>query len=73
MGPLKATVIVLLVTLLAGCVTTPAPVADPKQVWCDHNEPRRTTAASRQAMTRAELEELVTFNRQGADWCGWSP
>lgn len=73
MAPLKASMLIALASMLAGCVTAPAPVADPRQVWCDHNEPRRTTAAVRQAMTRAELEELVTFNRKGAEWCGWRP
>ncbi|WP_287141226.1 hypothetical protein [Mesorhizobium sp.] len=29
--------------LLAGCAT---PVSPARQVWCDHNQPRRASAAS---------------------------
>lgn len=58
--------------LLSACVTT-APVGDPRKVWCDNNKPRRPSLAVVQAMTRAELDDMNSFNAKGVDWCGWKP
>lgn len=58
--------------LLAGC-TTPASVGNPRQVWCDHNQPRRSSASVVAAMTRPELDEMNAYNGKGARWCGWVP
>ncbi|BAB48021.1 hypothetical protein [Mesorhizobium japonicum] len=58
--------------LLAACVTT-APVNNPRKIWCDHNQPRRPSLVVINVMTRAELDEMNTFNAQGAKWCGWKP
>ncbi|RWN51929.1 hypothetical protein [Mesorhizobium sp.] len=57
---------------LAGCATT-APIGNPREVWCDHNQPRRPSLAVVQAMSRPELDEMNSFNAQGAMWCGWRP
>lgn len=59
--------------VLAGCVTTRPPIDNPRQVWCDHNKPRRPSMAVVKAMSRPELNELIAFNRNGAKWCGWRP
>lgn len=64
----KASLIFIL--LLAGCATTPAPVEDPRQVWCEHNQPRRDATME---TPRAELDEINEHNAQGALWCGWTP
>ncbi|TIL31470.1 hypothetical protein [Mesorhizobium sp.] len=56
--------------LLAGCAT---PVSPARQVWCDHNQPRRASAAVVAAMTRPELDEINAYNGKGARWCGWKP
>ena len=62
--------LILTIVLLAGCNTTPAPVEDPRQVWCDHNQPRRDAT---EETPRAELDEINTHNAQGVIWCGWEP
>lgn len=61
--------------MLAACTTTPepAPVDDPREVWCEHNDARRPTPAVVEAMTRPELDEMNAHNRKGASWCGWTP
>ncbi|MCF6124383.1 hypothetical protein EN904_13465 [Mesorhizobium sp. M7A.F.Ca.CA.001.07.2.1] len=58
--------------LLSACATS-APIDDPRKVWCDHNTPRRPSLTVVQIMTRAELDDLNSFNAKGADWCGWKP
>lgn len=60
------------VLLAAGC-THSRPIEDPRKVWCDHNEPRRPSVATIDAMSRPELDELNAFNAKGAAWCGWKP
>ncbi|GLS41013.1 hypothetical protein GCM10010869_66100 [Mesorhizobium tianshanense] len=60
----------ILCLLLAGCTT---PVSPARQVWCDHNEPRRPSAVVVAAMTRPELDEVNAYNGKGARWCGWRP
>lgn len=60
----------ILCILLAGCTTIPVPVENPRQVWCDHSQPRRDATAE---TTRAELDEINTHNAKGALWCGWKP
>lgn len=64
----KATLMLSLM-LLAACVTS-GPVADPRQVWCDHNAPRRDAT---ETTPRAELDEINSHNRKGELWCGWKP
>ena len=56
--------------LLAGCATTPAPVENPRQVWCDHSQPRRDATAD---TPRAELDQINSHNAKGARWCRWEP
>lgn len=55
---------------LTACTHTPEPVNDPRQVWCDHNQPRRDATPD---TPRAELDEINAHNRRGALWCGWTP
>lgn len=72
MGP---KVILLLAALaLAGCNTTkPAPIADPKAVWCEENEPTRYTPAERAVLATEVKADALAHNLKGADWCGWKP
>jgi len=62
----KALIVVL---LLAGCTSTAAP-DNLRQIWCDHNQPRRDAT---QATPRGELDRINTLNRLGTTWCGWKP
>ncbi|MER9545063.1 hypothetical protein NKI72_23840 [Mesorhizobium sp. M0437] len=62
----------ILCVVLAGCTTT-APAGNPRQVWRDHNQPRRPSSPVVAAMSRPELDEMNAFNGQGARWCGWTP
>lgn len=62
----------ILCLVLAGCTTMPS-VDNPRQVWCDHNQPRRPSPAVVDAMTRPELDEVNAYNGKGARWCGWRP
>lgn len=67
--------LILLALSLAGCAAlpAPAPVQEPRRVWCDHNEPRRPSPAAVSAMSRAELDEVNIHNLTGLEWCGWTP
>lgn len=60
----------ILCLALAGCIT-PRPIDNPRQVWCDHNQPRRPSLGVIAAMSRSELDGMNSFNAQGAKWCGW--
>ncbi|MEI5680513.1 MULTISPECIES: hypothetical protein [unclassified Mesorhizobium] len=60
----------ILSAFLAGCASFPAPVENPRQVWCDHNSPRRDATAD---TPRAELDEINTHNAKGVRWCNWRP
>jgi hypothetical protein len=63
----------LIVSLLLGGCTPSLPPGNPRQVWCDHNQPRRPSAVVVAAMTRPELDEVNAYNGKGARWCGWRP
>lgn len=63
----KAVAIALLLAL-AGCTTTP--VENPREIWCDHNEPRRDATME---TPRAELDRINAHNAKGELWCGWKP
>lgn len=65
----KALILTVALALAAcGTVPTPAPVENPRQVWCDHNEPRRDAT---ETTPRAELDKINTHNFRGVEWCGW--
>lgn len=55
---------------IVACTTTPPPVDNPRQVWCDHNSPRRDATPE---TPRAEIDEINAHNLRGVRWCGWSP
>lgn len=56
---------------VAGCATVPAAAPnDPRQIWCDHNLPRRDATAT---TPRAELDDINAHNRKGVLWCRWRP
>ncbi|MEP9372603.1 hypothetical protein [Mesorhizobium sp. KR1-2] len=62
-----------LAIVVAGCTTAPEPVADPRAVWCEHNQPRRPSSIEIAAMPLPEKLSAVEHNRKGALWCGWRP
>jgi hypothetical protein len=61
---------IALAIFLSACTHVSAPLENPRQVWCDHNTPRRD---ARQDSPRKEIDEINTHNRRGALWCGWKP
>ncbi|BCM83571.1 hypothetical protein [Methylobacterium indicum] len=63
------TVIILVAALAALSVGGCASPGD----FCTVAQPRRATAAQRQVMTREQKEQDLTFNRYGAEHCGWRP
>lgn len=67
MGALKPFAMCAILALV-GCQT--APVADPRAIWCETNNPRRDATAD---TPRAEVDEINAHNRKGALWCGWRP
>lgn len=67
------TLIVVVILVLAGCVSTPAPIEDPRAVWCAENEPQRPSIEEIAAMSIERKREIAVHNRKGADWCGWKP
>jgi hypothetical protein len=56
-------------SVTTGCSVT-AKIDDPRQIWCDHNQPRRDATAD---TPRAELDDINSHNAKGALWCGWVP
>ncbi len=59
--------------MLAACATPgPAPIADPRAVWCEQNDPGRRTEAQILQMSRAEVDKLNAYNDKGELWCGWT-
>jgi len=64
----KAPLIAL--ALLAGCTTVPAPVDNPRQVWCDTNQPRRDYTPE---TPRNVVDQINSHNAKGVKWCGWKP
>ena len=60
--------LILSLAILAGCTTVPAPVDNPRQVWCDTNAPRRD--ATPQTL-RAVIDQINAHNAKGVLWCGW--
>ncbi len=71
MSALRASLVGLSLTFLAACQTTPAPVEDPRQVWCDHNEPLKLPAVAVATLSRAEREAFAARQLKGEAWCGW--
>jgi hypothetical protein len=68
MGKIAALAAIL---VLAACTTSPAPIADPRTVWCETNSPRRPSLAEIAVMQPVEKKAAVEHNRKGALWCGW--
>jgi len=52
--------------LLTACATT-------KGSFCAIDKPLRPSAASIDAMTDAQVKDLVAHNRKGEKLCGWKP
>jgi len=63
----------ILAVFLAGCTSVSQPVQNPREVWCDTNQPRRPTVSVIEAMSRDELDEMNAYNARGTAWCGWRP
>ncbi|BCH22483.1 hypothetical protein MesoLjLc_22250 [Mesorhizobium sp. L-8-10] len=56
-------------SLVVGCSATTR-TANPRGVWCDHNEPRRDATVD---TPRIELDQINSHNAKGTRWCGWTP
>lgn len=56
----------LLLALLASCQTA-------KGTFCDIAKPIRLSSAVIDAMSDAEVDQLLAFNRKGEKLCGWRP
>lgn len=56
--------------ILVGCISTPAPVADPRQIWCAENKPRRDATTE---TPRWVIDEINAHNAKGVLWCKWKP
>lgn len=61
--------LILTLAILAGCTTVPAPVENPRQVWCDTNSPRRDATPQ---TPRAVIDQINAHNAKGVLWCKWS-
>ena len=63
--------LLLILAILAGCATTaPAPIVEPKKVWCENNS---MPQGDLKANDRASKEWLVAYWMRGERWCGWKP
>lgn len=56
------------VLVLAACQTVPS-----GNTFCDIAKPIRPTASQVDAMTDAQVRELLAHNQKGAKLCGWRP
>ncbi len=56
--------------VLSACQTNPAPLDDPRSVWCGLETPRRDATPE---TPRAELDRINAHNAKGVLWCGWRP
>jgi len=62
--------LVLALALTLAACSTPAPVEDPRRVWCEANEPRRDATPE---TPRWVLDEINAHNARGTLWCDWRP
>lgn len=62
---MKALALVLLLAL-AGCQTA-------KGSFCQISSPQRFSAQAVDAMTDAEVKDVLAHNRKGQKLCGWKP
>lgn len=61
----KRLILVALIAL-AGCAST-------KGTFCAIAKPQRPSAAAVDAMTDAQVKDLLAHNRKGQALCGWRP
>ena len=60
--------LILSLAILSGCTTVPAPVENPRQVWCDNSSPRRDATPQ---TPRDVIDDINAHNAKGVLWCGW--
>lgn len=65
MGSVKAITLALLIAL-AGCTTT-------KGSFCAVSSPVRLSAKAIDALSDAEVKDILARNRLGQKLCGWKP
>lgn len=53
--------------IMAGCTSVP------NGTFCDIARPQRPSAAAIDAMTDAQVRELLAHNLKGQRLCGWRP
>lgn len=58
--------IILALLALTACTTT-------KGSFCEIAKPMRPSAAAIDAMTDAQVKDIVAHNRKGQKLCGWKP
>lgn len=66
MGTLIRTCAVLALVALAGCQSASG-------TFCDIARPQRPSAAAVDAMTDAQVREMLAQNLKGQRLCGWRP
>lgn len=54
--------------LLVACQSDTDVTSDPREIWCDHNKPRRDATP---LTPRDKIDEINAHNRKGVLWCGW--
>ncbi len=62
----KGLIATITLCVMVGCTTT-------KGSFCDIAKPMRPSAAAIDAMTDAQVKDLVAHNRKGEKLCGWRP
>jgi hypothetical protein len=67
------TAALIVILALAGCATSPGPIADPRAVWCAENDPIRLPVTAIATLSRPEKERLLAYLLKGEAWCGWKP
>jgi hypothetical protein len=66
----KSLILIAAFGIMTACTSIPAyQSSDPREIWCDHNQPRRDATP---VTPRAELDRINAHNRKGARWCGWT-
>jgi hypothetical protein len=62
----KGLILAAALIAVAGCTTT-------KGSFCAISSPLRPSAAAVDAMTDAQVKDLLALNRKGQKLCGWRP
>ena len=66
---MKVLALVALLSLAACTTNGPAPVEDPRAVWCEFNLPRTLSDAEIDALSEAQVAAELEYDLKQEKWC----